>query len=58
MHALLGDREATLTNLEQSHATRGAIVFLNVIPEFKFVRDDPRFRELLRNLRLIGPAAQ
>ena len=58
MHALLHHREATLTNLEQSYATHGNIAFLNVTPEFEFVRDDPRFRELLRKLRLIAPAAQ
>jgi len=58
MHALLGDREATLTNLERSYATHGNIAFLNVTPEFEFVRDDPRFRELLLKLRLIAPAAQ
>jgi len=58
MHALLHHRDATLTNLEQSYATHGNIAFLNVTPEFEFVRDDPRFRELLRKLRLIAPAAQ
>jgi hypothetical protein len=52
MHALLYERDATLTNLERSYATHGNIAFLNVTPEFKFVRDEPRFRELLRKLRL------
>ena len=57
LHALLFDREATLTNLEKSYTNHGgAIAFVNVTPEFDFVRDDPRFRNLLVKLRLLPSA--
>jgi hypothetical protein len=57
LHALLFDRQATLTNLEKSYATHASIAFLNVTPEFEFVRDDPRFRDLLKKLRLDSVSA-
>ena len=57
LHALLFDRQATLSNLEKSYATHANIAFLNVTPEFEFVRDDPRFRDLLKKLRLDSVSA-
>ncbi len=53
VHARLGDREAALDALEQAHRERDrAMVYLNVNPRFDLLRDDPRFQELVRRMRL------
>ena len=52
-HALLGDRERTLANLEQSFSRdEGPIPYINVNREFDFVRDDPRFQAIIRKMKL------
>ena len=53
-YALLGDRERTLANLQESFARdEGAIPYINVNREFDFVRDDPRFQAIILKMKLI-----
>ncbi len=59
-HLALGDREAALQDLERAYRERSGwqLLFLAVEPRFDPLRTDPRFRDLLRRLRLAGsPAA-
>ena len=58
-HLALGDREAALQDLERAYRERSGwqLLFLAVEPRFDPLRADPRFRDLLRRLRLAGSAA-
>lgn len=56
VHLGLGDREASLDWLERAYAERsGRLVYLNVEKAFDPVRQEPRFREIVRRLRLPAP---
>ena len=49
----LGDREQTISWLEQAYKEHSLILlFLRVHPIFDFLRDDPRFKDLLRGVGL------
>lgn len=52
-YALLGDREKTLELLENCFAGHNFMLpFVNARPEFAFLRDDERFRNLMRRVGL------
>ncbi len=49
VHARLGDRDAALSLLEEAYAIRDAwIVWMSTEPQLDTLREEPRFRELLR----------
>jgi TolB-like protein/DNA-binding winged helix-turn-helix (wHTH) protein len=53
LYAQLGDREKTVTLLEQSFRKRSPeLVFLQCDPEFDFLHADPRFRSLAQRIGL------
>jgi tetratricopeptide (TPR) repeat protein len=62
VHARLGDRERALSLLEDAYAIRdGWMVWMGAEPQLDALRDEPRFRELLRltnNPAFSRPAAQ
>jgi TolB-like protein/DNA-binding winged helix-turn-helix (wHTH) protein/thioredoxin-like negative regulator of GroEL len=52
-YALLGDKEKTFAWLEKSYQMRQAdLVSIKIDPALAFLRDDPRFQELLRRVHL------
>jgi TolB-like protein/DNA-binding winged helix-turn-helix (wHTH) protein len=52
-HALVGDREAALDDLERSYANgESGVVYANAAHEFVSLRDDPRFRALIAKMNL------
>jgi serine/threonine-protein kinase len=52
-HALLGENQPALDWLERAHAEHdGTLVWLKVHPRLDGLRGEPRFRELLRRMRL------
>ena len=56
-HAALGDRERALALLEQAYRERStALISIKVDPFLAPLRDDPRYRDLLRRVGLDGPA--
>jgi len=51
----LGDRSHTLDWLERAYEGRAPyLVYLRVDPRFDSLRDDPRFRALVRRIGLPG----
>lgn len=53
MHARLGDSDQAFALLERGFSARlFAMLFLNVDPAWDGIRDDPRFRELVRRIGL------
>jgi hypothetical protein len=51
VYAKLGDRGQALTYLEKGLAEHsGDMVFINVEPGFDSIRDDPRFKALIRRV--------
>jgi len=62
LNASLGDKEKTLEYLNRTLQEQGAgaflLPFINVDPLFDFLRDDPRFKEILRRMNLVPPASQ
>ena len=51
--ARTGDAEATLTSLEKDVIDRGFLLpFINFIPEFDFLSDEPRFQAILSEIGL------
>jgi TolB-like protein len=53
VHARLGEIEPAIAALEAAFEARDrAMVFLNVNPRFDVLREQPRFRELVRRMRL------
>lgn len=53
LYALLGDAEATIRELQHSYAQQEtSFGYVNVSPELKFVRDDPRIAVLSRKIGL------
>ena len=55
IYARMGDREKTLTWLEKAYGQHDSgLVSVAVDPLFDSVRSDPRFRDLLRRLKLSG----
>jgi TolB-like protein/Tfp pilus assembly protein PilF len=55
IHARLGEKEETLSWLEKAYTEHDSgLVSLAVDPLFDSVRSDPRFRELLKRLKLAG----
>ena len=49
-HAQLGEREPTLTLLEEGYRQRNTdILWIQVDPAFNFLHTDPRFRAIVRN---------
>ena len=51
-HARLGDREEALRALERAYSQRSHMVVIAPIdPTFAELRDDPRFRDLVRRVR-------
>ena len=56
IHLGLGERETALDLLEQGHGARDrAMIWLRVAPRFDRLRDEPRFRALLKAMGLDGP---
>lgn len=56
-HAAQGDREGALALLEQAYRERStALISIKVDPFLVPLRDDPRYRDLLRRVGLAGPA--
>jgi len=52
-HALVGDRQAALDDLERSYANGEAgVVFANAAREFAPLREEPRFRALIAKMNL------
>jgi hypothetical protein len=52
-YAGVGDREQTLAWLEKAYAEHsGELVSLKVNPAYDFLRDDPRFQQLLERVGL------
>ena len=52
-YARIGNNEKTLEWLEKSYAQRdGNLTLVKSYPEFKDIRKDPRFRDLLRRIGL------
>jgi TolB-like protein/tetratricopeptide (TPR) repeat protein len=52
-YALAGDRERTLQCLERAYELHDpAVPYIGVDPHFDLVRDDPRFKDLLRRMGL------
>ena len=52
-HAMLGDHEAALDDLERSYAKGEAhVVFANAAQEFASLHEEPRFRALIAKLKL------
>jgi len=52
-YARVGNNEKTLEWLEKSYAQRdGNLTLVKSYPEFKDIRKDPRFRDLLRRIGL------
>ena len=52
-HTSLGERSQAITWLERSYASgHGLVVYLKVHPHFAPLRGDPRYRALLRKVRL------
>jgi serine/threonine-protein kinase len=57
IYAALGDREAALTWLERAFDARGVgLVFLAAEPMYELLRDEPRYRRIVQQLKLITPA--
>ena len=55
IHVGMGDRPAALDLLEQAYATRDrGMTWLSVSPRLDPLRDEPRFREVIRKMRLPG----
>jgi serine/threonine-protein kinase len=53
IHLALGEHDAAFAMLERASAERrGFLVYLKVEPMFDPIRDDPRFAELVRRMRL------
>ena len=53
LHIVLGDVDGTFHWLEQAYAERrGWMTYLNVEPLLEPIRGDPRFRELVRRMKL------
>jgi serine/threonine-protein kinase len=53
LHIVLGDRDGTFHWLEQAYAERrGWMTYLNVEPLLEPIRNDPRFRDLVRRMKL------
>jgi Flp pilus assembly protein TadD len=53
LHIVLGDADGTFKWLEQAYAERrGWMTYLNVEPLLEPIRGDPRFRELVRKMKL------
>jgi serine/threonine protein kinase/tetratricopeptide (TPR) repeat protein len=53
VHALLGETDAAIQALQEAFERRDrAMMFLKVNPRLDSLRGDPRFRELLRKMRL------
>ncbi len=51
--ALIGEKETTLERLEQAFTGRGfSTLFLKADPVFDKIRNEPRFREILRKMNL------
>jgi adenylate cyclase len=52
-YALAGDRERTLDWLERAYELHDPnMPYISTIPHFDLVRDDPRFKDLLRRMNL------
>ena len=51
-YAWLGDKENAFLWLRKSLDERDPVVSLKIDPEFDFLRDDPRYFEILRRLNL------
>jgi serine/threonine-protein kinase len=57
LDACLGDREGAFESLEEAFAERSyLLVYLAVYPPLDWLRDDPRFRDLLRRMSFPGDA--
>jgi tetratricopeptide (TPR) repeat protein len=55
----LGDRDEAIASLEQGYANRDQwIMYLNVDPRWDILRSDPRFRDLVRRVRLPQTASR
>ena len=56
LNASLGDKEKTLEYLNRVLREQGAgaflLPFINVDPLYDFLRDDPRFKEILHRMNL------
>ena len=53
LHIVLGDTDGTFHWLEQAYAERrGWMTYLNVEPLLEPIRSDPRFRDLVRRMKL------
>jgi DNA-binding winged helix-turn-helix (wHTH) protein/tetratricopeptide (TPR) repeat protein len=53
IYAGMRQGQKTLANLERAHAERAVfLVWLNVNPRFDFVRNEPRFRDLVESIGL------
>jgi TolB-like protein len=55
IYAFLGDRENALQSLEQAYEERSgsrSVLSIKINPAYDFVRDDPRFQELLKKINL------
>jgi hypothetical protein len=51
VYVKLGDRDKAFTYLERAFAEHsGDMIFLNVEPGFDPIRDDPRFKALIRRI--------
>jgi serine/threonine-protein kinase len=51
-HAQLGEKEQAFEWLEKAYIEREGLVYLKVDPVFDPLRDDPRFKDLLRRMNL------
>lgn len=53
MWARVGNKERTIQNIERAYRERSlGLVFVAALPELRFVHDEPRVAEILRDMRL------
>jgi hypothetical protein len=59
VHNALGETDPTLTLLEEAYRTRDwRMTFLRVDPRWNNIRLEPRFAELMRQMKFDEPVAQ
>jgi TolB-like protein/Tfp pilus assembly protein PilF len=56
IHAGLGDRERALDWLEREHEAGSLMLYMGINPAFRDLHGEPRFRAMLKKLRLPAPS--
>ncbi|NNE68293.1 MAG: tetratricopeptide repeat protein, partial [Pyrinomonadaceae bacterium] len=51
LYAIMKDKDRTMENLDKAYESRSSLInAINVHPNFDFLRDDPRFKELIKKV--------